>query len=610
MAVQTGMNRRRRHCGNPIDRLQAVVAIIVIAFLTPSGAGLAAPLGPEELPAGRAVALGGGSYRVTASVFAEGTDGQVGTQASSGHWIRANDNLVALPACTESSCPWVPLGTGPEGRYGPQTSCAEDDGLCWVKIVSDTTGLCTVAPVHDRGPLFIRDNWWAPVSQREYNVPQGIPAAEYARDGVNFGYGAGISDVGHDIQDVYRYAAGIDLAGGTWKAIGLPISAGVSKVTVTMLWQAGIDHDSACSGSTSTTTGPSGTVFGGGLNLRTGPGLSSSVIATMPDGARVTITGRSVSGFLSVSWQGRSGWASAQYIDLPGPSASAGATATVSDGPLNMRSGASTDAGILKSVADGAVVTLTGESSGGFLRATHQGTTGWLFAAYMTGGGQTSGSSSGGTARVIDGSLNLRAAASTSAEVFRVMPDGATVTLLGSTANGFSRVSYQGTIGWAWSAYLSTGGFIELIGGGSARVIDGSLNLRSSSSTSSSVLLVMPDGASVTFARSNLQRLHPRRLSGHARLGVLPIPVNRWRNKNRIRWIAEPAFIPVNKLDRPPRHAGRRAGSPCSANPRTASVEFRTAASPVGRIARICDSRSSRTKRSGLPSAVSFRQLT
>ena len=151
MAVKTGMIRRRH--GGDQYRLQAVVVTIVFAFLSPGGAGLAAPLGPEEHPAGRAVALGGGSYRVTASVFAEGTDGQVGTQASSGHWIRASDNLVALPACTESSCPWVPTGTGPEGRYGPQTTCAEDDGLCWVKIVSDTTGLCTVAPVHDRGPV-------------------------------------------------------------------------------------------------------------------------------------------------------------------------------------------------------------------------------------------------------------------------------------------------------------------------------------------------------------------------------------------------------------------------------------------------------------------------
>jgi hypothetical protein len=38
--------------------------------------------------------------------------------------------------------------------------------------------------------------------------------------------------------------------------------------------------------------------------------------------------------------------------------------------------------------------------------------------------------------------------------VLEVMPDGATVTLLGPTSNGFSNVSYQGTEGWAFSAFL------------------------------------------------------------------------------------------------------------------------------------------------------------
>jgi hypothetical protein len=34
------------------------------------------------------------------------------------------------------------------------------------------------------------------------------------------------------------------------------------------------------------------------------------------------------------------------------------------------------------------------------------------------------------------------------------MPDGATVTLLGETSNGFSKVRFGGVEGWAYSAYL------------------------------------------------------------------------------------------------------------------------------------------------------------
>ncbi len=461
---------------------------LLCVFLALPDMTMAAPRSTAPETVSRAVNLGGGSYRVTASVFAEGTDGQVGTLASSGHEIQPNDNLVALPACTESSCPWVPPGTGTEGQFGPQTACAEDDGLCWVQVVSDETGQCTVAPVHDRGPLFIRDNWWATLGQREYDVPQGIPAAEYAADGVDFGFGAGISDAGYDIEDVYTYAAGIDLAEGTWNAIGLPTAAGISTVTVTMLWQTGTSHENACDGSTSP-TGLTGTVFDGALNLRSGASTGSSVLDTMPDGAVVSLTGQSVSNFLSVNYQGTSGWASADYLDIGGPAAQAGASATVVDGSLNLRSSGSTNAGVLLVLPDGALVTLTGDAYGGFLEVTYSGTTGWAFAPYLeaAGGGGT------GTATVIDGALNLRASASTNAAVLLVMPDGAQVTLLGQTSNGFSKVTYQGTTGWAYSAYLSSGGS----SGETAKVIDGALNLRASASTGSAVLLVMPNGATV-----------------------------------------------------------------------------------------------------------------
>ncbi|CAN5821031.1 hypothetical protein BH20CHL4_BH20CHL4_07060 [soil metagenome] len=476
-------------------RLQAMMIAVLLGFLALGGAGLAAPQAPHGETTVRAVDLGGGTYRVTASVFAEGTDGQVGTQASSGHWIQPNDNLVALPACTESSCPWVPTGTGVEGRYGPQSTCAESDGLCWVKIVSDTTGECTVAPVHDRGPLFVRDNWWAAQSLREYSVPKGIPAAEYARDGVNFGFGAGISDVGHDIQNVYRYAAGIDLAGGTWKAIGLPISAGISKVTVTMLWQAGITHHQACSGSPSP-TGITGTVFDGGLNLRSSASLGSSVLRVIPNGAVVGITGQSSGGFLSVSYQGTSGWAAAEFIDLGGPAPRSGASARVIDGSLNLRNNASTGSTVLRVMPEGSNVTLSGQSYGGFLGVIFQGVTGWAFAPYLTGSG-TSGS--GATATVIDGALNLRASASTNSTVLDVMPDGATVSLLGPTSNGFSQLSFQGTTGWAYSLYLSTGGSPS---GPTTTVVDGPLNLRAGASTGYDVLAVMPEGATVTLLGS------------------------------------------------------------------------------------------------------------
>jgi len=515
------------------------------------------------------VALGDGSFAVIASVYAEGTDGQVGTLASSGHEIQADDNLVALPGCTESSCPWVPIGTGTDGRFGPQTDCAEADGLCWVQIVSDDTGACTVAPVRDRGPLFVRDNWWAPLDYREYDVPQGVPAAEYAAEGADFGFGAGISDAGYDVKNVYDYAAGIDLAAGTWKALGLPVAAGVSAVTVTMLWQAGITHDQACSGAPAPAPNPvepaaeptqpaanptqpaleptqsasqptqpaseptepgaiagNATVINGPLNLRATASADGSIVDELPDGATVSLTGQSIDGFLSVSYQGTSGWASAEFLDVGGPAAEPLAPVKVIDGALNLRSTASTEAEVLQVLDDGAELFLTGEYSGGYLGVTFDGTSGWAFASYLApiDGAPAGPAESAKTATVIDGALNLRAEASDASDVLTEIPDGATVTLLGQTENGFSAISFDGAEGWAATTYLSsepTGNVTPASGSGenvapasgenstvtpttdetgteiTATVTGGNLNLRSGDSTSASVLTVIPDGATV-----------------------------------------------------------------------------------------------------------------
>ncbi|MCA9860640.1 MAG: SH3 domain-containing protein, partial [Thermomicrobiales bacterium] len=386
MRVRTRQVRQHGLAMKRTSRLVAALAMLVCIAVPTAGSAFAAPASSESIAPVADVNLGNGSYRVTASIFAEGTDGQVGTTASSGHLIQPNDNLVALPACTESSCPWVPVGTGVEGTYGPQTECAEADGLCWVQIVSETTGLCTVAPVHDRGPLFVRDNWWAPQNLREYNVTQGVPAAEYVRDGGNVGYGAGISDVGYDVRNVYTYAAGIDLAAGTWKALGLPVSAGITSVTVTMLWQAGVTHDQACGTApppqptslpTVVPTQPpvaagNATVIDGALNLRSGPSQTASVVTVMPGNSRVTVTGGSQNGFYPVTYSADTGWAFGDYLDIdagadPGPSnpAPAGDTATVIDGELNLRASASTNSAVLLVMPDSATVTLTGQSSNG-----------------------------------------------------------------------------------------------------------------------------------------------------------------------------------------------------------------------------------------------------
>jgi uncharacterized protein YraI len=210
------------------------------------------------------------------------------------------------------------------------------------------------------------------------------------------------------------------------------------------------------------------------LNMRSGPSTNYGVILVIPRGAAVTIDGDPRGGFYPVSYGGRSGYASADYISMGGssnssnngsPSATGSATVTSS---LNLRGGPSTGDRVLAVMRSGASVTLNGRQSNGFLSVTFQGTSGWAFAQYLRQGAApannngNSGSVPVGNSvvgsRTVTTGLNLRTGPSTSYGVILVMRSGATVELMGNASGGFLPVRYQGTKGWASADYLSSGG--------------------------------------------------------------------------------------------------------------------------------------------------------
>jgi uncharacterized protein YraI len=214
--------------------------------------------------------------------------------------------------------------------------------------------------------------------------------------------------------------------------------------------------------------------------------------------------------------------------------ASAAAYSTTSN--LNLREGPSTSFGVIKVIPSGATVDVTGEAQFGYLPLTHGGVSGWASADYLTSGGGSSNASpdvaSGptGTRYVVDGRLNLRNGPGTSYGVVLVMPDGAAVSLTGEVSNGFSKLTYNGTTGWAATQYLagssssnsgSTSG--DTSSSGSTAVGDtvtgtayttARLNLRSGPSTSNGVRLVIPNGAKVDVMGSAQSGFTPVRYNG------------------------------------------------------------------------------------------------
>ena len=257
----------------------------------------------------RAELLGDGVYMITATEFGFPGDRAAGAggSTSAGTPLYGDDHLVALPACTESSCPDLPLGTDASSLYGPQTPCAGDDGLCWVAVTDPDSGRCAVAPVLDVGPLFVEDNWWAPWYDREYSQDQGIPEAEPAQAGGDVGFGPGFSDVGYNVAADWA-PAGIDLAEGTWNQLRLDPGLDSARLQVTLLWQAGIAPEDACGfGSTETIDS---------VNFRAGPSTDDEIFYELSAWTTVVITGSSENGFLPVMVDGQFGWVYLAYLDL------------------------------------------------------------------------------------------------------------------------------------------------------------------------------------------------------------------------------------------------------------------------------------------------------
>lgn len=157
-----------------------------------------------------------------------------------------------------------------------------------------------------------------------------------------------------------------------------------------------------------------------GLNLRSGPGTSYSVITTMPGGAQVTILGTPTpDNWWPVQYNGQSGWADGNYLNLGAtasqpaqpqqatslaPQQPATATVLPSDG-LNLRAGPSTSAPVLTVIPGGATVTITGASNGGWTPVTYNGVAGWVQSTYIgTGSGPSiaaAGAASSGAATLV-----------------------------------------------------------------------------------------------------------------------------------------------------------------------------------------------------------------
>jgi uncharacterized protein YgiM (DUF1202 family) len=194
-----------------------------------------------------------------------------------------------------------------------------------------------------------------------------------------------------------------------------------------------------------------------GARLRSGPGLGYSILASLAKGTEVRYLadGGYADGEqwykVQVVATGKQGYIAAYLLSFPDGSGDpviiiGSATALAN---VNLRSGPSTGYSVLRVVPSGAKVQITDTVQNGFRYVFHNGLGGWIHTSYLSHQDAPSETFTT-TAR-----LNLRTQPSATAPVILIIPENATVTALPAGVDGWRKVSYKGTVGWAATAYLN-----------------------------------------------------------------------------------------------------------------------------------------------------------
>ena len=118
-----------------------------------------------------------------------------------------------------------------------------------------------------------------------------------------------------------------------------------------------------------------GATTGSSLRMRADASTSASIVATLDKGVAVAILDNDASGWYRVSYDGKTGFISADYLSIDQDNVFSSYGKVNSDG-VNVRSGASTDASVLAAVDADTIVTVNGFENGWYDVTCEYGTEG------------------------------------------------------------------------------------------------------------------------------------------------------------------------------------------------------------------------------------------
>lgn len=141
----------------------------------------------------------------------------------------------------------------------------------------------------------------------------------------------------------------------------------------------------------------------GGLRLRNGVGTDAAILTTLPDGATVDVSGVTEEGWFQVSYNDTMGYVSGEYLELDADDVQSleivgePVYGKVTEGPLNVRTGPTTDSSRVRQISAGAVVQILDELDGWY-----EIEDGYICADYIRIVDASEAASSGSGAQIVD----------------------------------------------------------------------------------------------------------------------------------------------------------------------------------------------------------------
>ena len=201
------------------------------------------------------------------------------------------------------------------------------------------------------------------------------------------------------------------------------------------------------------------TIKGNSVNFRQGPGTNYSSIGKLNTGDKVEYI-ETVGSWTKIKYNGTEGFVHSDYV-----SGSTGneedntvkGNKQVTGNSVNFRQGPGTSYSVIKTLNKGTQVGVISESNG-WSKISCNGTVGYISSQYLgdinSGGGQEDNTVKENK-QVTASSVNFRQGPGTNYSVIRSLSRGTQVGVI-SESNGWSKINYNGTIGYVSSQYLGT----------------------------------------------------------------------------------------------------------------------------------------------------------